>query len=112
MRNAKKFNKSSVPPKKKFAINENSLKRKVNWNEAAAGPSAVHASNDVIHVKHSVKNNTKSRKIQEESDSDTGQNYEFSDDSDFEEGLPLKELIIQERDNDSCCQLVAEHNWA
>ena len=55
MRNAKKFNKSSVPPRKKVAVNENSMKRKVNWNEAAAGPSGVGASNDVIHVKHSVK---------------------------------------------------------
>ena len=101
MQNAKKFNKSSVPPKKKVTVNENSIKRKVDQNEAAAGPSAVGASNDVIHVKHSVKNDTKSRKVQEESDSDSRQNYEFFDDSDFEEGHPLKELIIQGRDNDS-----------
>ena len=101
MRNAKKFNKSSVPPKKKVTVNENSMKRKVDQNEAAAGPSAVGASNDVIHVKHSVKNDTKSRKVQEESDSESRQNYEFFDDSDFEEGHPLKELIIQGRDNDS-----------
>ena len=101
MWNAKKFNKRSVPPKKKVAVNENSMKRKVNRNEAAAGPSAVGASNDVIHVKHSVKNDTKTRKVQEESASDFRQNYEFSDDSNFEEGLPLKELLIQGRDNDS-----------
>ena len=101
MRNAKNFNKSSVPPKKKVAVNKNSMKRKVNQNEAAAGPSAVGASNDVIHVKHSIKNDTKSRKVKEESDSDSRQNYEFSDDSDFKEGLPLKELLIQRRDYDS-----------
>ena len=100
VQNAKKFSKSSVPPKKRVAIIENSMKRKVNQNEAAAGPSAVGTSNDVIHVKHSVKNDTKCRKGQEELDSDTGRNCEFSDDSDFEEGLPLKELIIQGRDND------------
>ena len=100
MRNAKKFKKSSVPTKKKVAVNQNSMKRKVNQNEAAAGPSAVGTSNDVIHVKHSVKNDTKCRKVQEESDIDTGCGYEFSDDSNFAEGLPLKELIIQGRDND------------
>ena len=70
VRNVKKFNKSSVPPKKKVAVNENSMKRKVNQNEAATGPSAVDTNNDVIYVKHSVKNDTKCRKVQEESDSD------------------------------------------
>ena len=41
------------------------------------------------------------KKVKEEFDSDSSGNYEFCSDSDFEHGLPLKELMIQGRSNDS-----------
>lgn len=83
LQKAKKFNKAIVQPGKKVAVTEKAVKRNVSRKEQTAGTSS------------------KVRKVQADSYSDFRGIYDCSDDSDFEDGLPLNELIKQGKGNDS-----------
>ena len=93
VRNAKKFNKSNVNLAKKCTPSKNAVKRNDRLKETAAATSTI--------SHESVEKKAKCRQVKEDWDSDSTENYDSSDNSDFEEGIPLKELIIGGRGNDS-----------
>ena len=99
VRNATKFNKSIKQKANKVALNKNPVKRNEMGLEPSAPTTSIVSNDHQINDESDAKK-PKCRQVKEDWDSDSVEDYDLSDNSDFEDGIPLKELMIQSRGND------------